>query len=292
MTHSVRRYKRELAARNKSSHWKRDRVSSNATGTPRTDDGAQDSARDSARPGKPTSGPGITEPHKYADAAKIIRELRERQPWDGPPEFLSALSETPNPNPLPPYRRTASSMVPKHKVLGQPAPRLKRGQEMPMVPWLEKDKFPEVYLMCELAPVVPCPRDMHARGSVCLTDILMASAGNVFSCRQVERLIRLLPRGIPGIRVEALVTLYGKIADLRNVARVLFALTMPERKAVMHRIGILNLWDPMAPDGYYALEMNIPEMRKITEFLVRLAIVEPGENWCVVQVCCRWLWWR
>ena len=59
----------------------------------------------------------------------------------------------------------------------------------------------------------------------------------------------------------------------------MWALSWPERKALISRLGYLNLWDPMRPDGTYHLALNVPDERQMAVHLVRLAVVEPGENW-------------
>lgn len=63
------------------------------------------------------------------------------------------------------------------------------------------------------------------------------------------------------------------------VAAVLWAFTLPERKEVVCRIGWLCLWNPLLPDGMYHLDMSVWEDHKLAELLVKLAVVEPGENW-------------
>lgn len=35
----------------------------------------------------------------------------------------------------------------------------------------------------------------------------------------------------------------------------------------------------MRPDGTYHLALNVPDERQMAVHLVRLAVVEPGENW-------------
>jgi hypothetical protein len=47
----------------------------------------------------------------------------------------------------------------------------------------------------------------------------------------------------------------------------------------MNRIGWLNAANPYEVDGYYRLDLAIPEQREVAVFLVDLAIQEPGENW-------------
>ena len=47
----------------------------------------------------------------------------------------------------------------------------------------------------------------------------------------------------------------------------------------MHRLGILNILDPMTPDRYYCLDLRRWDHREWTKFMIILAITEPGENW-------------
>ena len=39
------------------------------------------------------------------------------------------------------------------------------------------------------------------------------------------------------------------------------------------------MFNPSFPDRYYYLRLEVYEMRQIAKMLVKLAIVEPGENW-------------
>lgn len=120
-------------------------------------------------------------------------------------------------------------------------------------------------------------------------------------------MVRALPLEIRGCRIEAILAVWEAISDMCNIERVLYALAMPERSELIQRVGYLQLyvgsgdcvsakaksltawlphdirWDPMCPDGFYSLDLSIHEHRAIAEFLVRLAIVEPGENWGTVQ---------
>jgi hypothetical protein len=51
----------------------------------------------------------------------------------------------------------------------------------------------------------------------------------------------MLPASIPGFRVEMVVAMFSKVADLPEFHRVLFALSYPERVAVRQRLGWLNM---------------------------------------------------
>ncbi len=48
---------------------------------------------------------------------------------------------------------------------------------------------------------------------------------------------------------------------------------------LFHRIGIMNLMDPMKPDRLYRLDLRKVDHREWVKILVTLAIAEPGENW-------------
>lgn len=198
----------------------------------------------------------VDKPLSFEEAKVKIAEVRERIPWVGPPEFTSAVSIVPNPNPLPRWSKTASCTTVKD---GKPHYSM------------DKAHFPEIFLKCELEPAHEMPREVRQTAFQMLGQLRLATAPKVFTCRQVEHLIRSLARGIPGLREEVFIILFARIIDLRNVARPLWALTQPERQSVIARLGILTMWDPMAPDGYFEMELRRPEERRITEFLVRLA---------------------
>lgn len=120
---------------------------------------------------------------------------------------------------------------------------------------------------------------------------------------QVERLIRMIPLSLTNIREEVFIIFFGRLVDLRNIERPLWALTLRERQAVIHRLGFLNLcvasttvhsplccflthsvrgvyrWNPMRPDGAFRFDLSITDHRRMAAALVHLAVTEPGENW-------------
>jgi hypothetical protein len=55
---------------------------------------------------------------------------------------------------------------------------------------------------------------------------------------------------------------------------------------IFHRVGIMNLLDPMKPDRLYRLDLRRSDHREWVKILVVLAIAEPGENWENVEY--RW----
>lgn len=55
---------------------------------------------------------------------------------------------------------------------------------------------------------------------------------------------------------------------------------------LFHRIGIMNIMDPMKPDRLYLLDLRRWDHREWVKILVALAVAEPGDNW--EQVEYRW----
>jgi hypothetical protein len=54
----------------------------------------------------------------------------------------------------------------------------------------------------------------------------------------------------------------------------------------LHRLGVLNVYDPIVPDRQYKLDLRRWEQRQMAKTLIALAVVEPGENW--VNESFRW----
>lgn len=48
---------------------------------------------------------------------------------------------------------------------------------------------------------------------------------------------------------------------------------------VLHRLGILNVYDPMYPDREYKLDLRRWDEREMAKILIVFAVAEPGENW-------------
>ena len=86
------------------------------------------------------------------------------------------------------------------------------------------------------------------------------------------------------LRVQLLVTLFNKIVDIENLHIIIDRmLTDDERLEAYHRLGVLNLLDPMAPDRTYKLDLRRWDHREVVKWLVKLAASEPGDNWLDVS---------
>ena len=79
-------------------------------------------------------------------------------------------------------------------------------------------------------------------------------------------------------RVELVVTLFGCLVDLHNFELVLRALTSFEAACVICRVGWLNIFNPLKPQGAYELDLSRHEERVIYKYINVLGTNEAGEN--------------
>lgn len=71
-------------------------------------------------------------------------------------------------------------------------------------------------------------------------------------------------------RVELCVVLHPRVADPHNFDLVLRLLEPEEVGCLLCRVGWLNLFNPMKPEGSYDLDLMIPEERVVAKMLVGL----------------------
>lgn len=81
------------------------------------------------------------------------------------------------------------------------------------------------------------------------------------------------------VRVQATITLFGRIVDMENFMKIPSSMSRMEELELYHRLGWLNTTNPMLPDRYYELDLRFWEQREICKVLCTLAVEEPGENW-------------
>lgn len=84
-------------------------------------------------------------------------------------------------------------------------------------------------------------------------------------------------------RSEIVALLFERIVDTHNFDLVLRVLEPYEVAAVIARIGWLNIFNPMKPEGCIELNLAIYEERAIVKMLNTLATIEPGNNWPLKQ---------
>jgi hypothetical protein len=83
-------------------------------------------------------------------------------------------------------------------------------------------------------------------------------------------------------RVELAVLLYNRVVDIHNMDLVGRVLTVYEWGCLLCRIGILNIYNPLKPEGPICRR----DERKVAEILTALSVIEPGENW--LEATFRW----
>jgi hypothetical protein len=119
-------------------------------------------------------------------------------------------------------------------------------------------------------------------------------------CRQLAAVFSLwrigvLRRSNTGTyRVELIVAIFHRIFDLCNFHLVLAELSAEEHAAIIARVGWLNIFNPLKPDGAYRLDLAVWEERQvvfvsiiglkfclsIVKSLMHLSLTEPGQ-------CCK-----
>jgi hypothetical protein len=82
-------------------------------------------------------------------------------------------------------------------------------------------------------------------------------------------------------RVDACVTLFDRIVDLHNIDLVLRVLTLYEIACLYCRIGWLSIFNPLKPEGSYALDLSRHEERMVCKILVRTT----ATFHCVTMFC-------
>ncbi len=87
-------------------------------------------------------------------------------------------------------------------------------------------------------------------------------------------------------RVDLVVHLFSCIVDIHNLEIVFRQMTSFEIACVRCRLGFLNVFNPMKPEGSYEFDLSRREERQIVKMLAQLSVVEPGDNLPFVQF--RW----
>ncbi len=100
------------------------------------------------------------------------------------------------------------------------------------------------------------------------------------SCTQLDRVLHAFLMAGPSMMTEVVQRLFPRILDLRKFRAALLKYFSPQNYVqVMNRIGWLNAANSIEIDGYYLLDLAVPEQRDVAIVLVDLAVQEPGENW-------------
>ena len=104
---------------------------------------------------------------------------------------------------------------------------------------------------------------------------------------QLTKLIKYFPDDIAFLRAQVIMSCFSHIIDQENMYILIDKhLTYDECNEMYHRIGILNLLDPMNPDRLYRLDLRRNDQREWCKIITFLAVAEPGDNWTDVEY--RW----
>ena len=118
---------------------------------------------------------------------------------------------------------------------------------------------------------------------------LQIALPNIFlSVSQVMELLHYFPSD-DFMKVQVLVSCFNRIIDIKNIHRIVYdegVFSMDDRIEAEHRLGILNLFNPMEPNRAFRLDLRRWDHRETAKILVRLAQEEPGDNW--VDPTYRW----
>lgn len=71
-------------------------------------------------------------------------------------------------------------------------------------------------------------------------------------------------------QVELVIMLHSRIVDLYNIDEVFAMLSPAMRAETIFRLGTLNIWSPLKPEGPYSLNLALREDRQVVRMLVHL----------------------
>ncbi|KAK7253708.1 cysteine-type endopeptidase inhibitor [Aureococcus anophagefferens] len=71
-------------------------------------------------------------------------------------------------------------------------------------------------------------------------------------------------------QVELVIMLHSRVVDLYNIDEVFAVLDPTMRAEAIFRLGTLNIWSPLKPDGPYSLNLGLREDRQVVRMLVHL----------------------
>ena len=80
-------------------------------------------------------------------------------------------------------------------------------------------------------------------------------------------------------RVNWVVATLNRLVDLHKFHLLWDHISEMEREQVYHRLGWLTIFDPVSPERRFYMDLSNREQQVVAACLVKLAIIEPGENW-------------
>jgi hypothetical protein len=80
--------------------------------------------------------------------------------------------------------------------------------------------------------------------------------------------------------VELVVSIFPFITNLVDIGDVITLLQPAQQAELYYRIGWLNLWNPIRPDGYIELNLLRREERQIAKLAMHLLMCDGAVKWC------------
>lgn len=102
------------------------------------------------------------------------------------------------------------------------------------------------------------------------------------SAEQLGQILKVIP---PHLRTEAMVVMWGRLVDEEESKEAFSKLKPNQYLDCFKRVGSLQLFNPLAPEGPYRLDLAMHEHYILGKLLLRLAMHEPGDNLVVSKLC-------
>ena len=74
------------------------------------------------------------------------------------------------------------------------------------------------------------------------------------------------------LKVEVLINVYNQICDPAKINKILKGFSPYDRAALIFRMGILNIWSSLCPDGFYILDLSKKDERLVLCILITLSV--------------------
>ncbi|CAE7452186.1 unnamed protein product, partial [Symbiodinium microadriaticum] len=101
-----------------------------------------------------------------------------------------------------------------------------------------------------------------------------------FSVVQIEAIVnKFLNRNAPTVvTARALQMMFPRIVDLENMPLLVNKLPNDLKEELFHRVGVLNIWNPIHMDGEYKFDLASWDQREAAKMALKLVTLERGEN--------------
>ncbi|KAF0693865.1 Aste57867_15207 [Aphanomyces stellatus] len=111
-----------------------------------------------------------------------------------------------------------------------------------------------------------------------LVQIETVVSDRYLTAAQASQIVMSMPSGFHG-RVEAARVLFARLVDVGNFCDIFDCLARDEQLDLVKMIGWLNIFNPDKPDRFYELDLSVLEDYNMAKILIRLAVLEEGDNW-------------